>query len=494
MEHQAVPWGVLGWFGGWLLSMLCLLWYAARLPLVRATRWRFARALALALGALSIALFANLALNLHDAQFDLTREQAFTPVPEALAVVRSLREPVKLTFFHRSDDPDAYRIGRVLAAMARANPLFQAELVDPDRAPAEAARFGISMPNVAILEGAGRMVRVESTEEREFALGIQRLLRERVVTVCFLEGYGEHPSVNPEFVTQQDSGASHAHNDPTTKVVETTTRGVGRLRRALESLGLEVKALSSVELGDASATCRLVVMAGPRTPPEAGAVRHLRDYLDGGGALWLMLEPGFVPGAPFSALLSDLGIHLSQVVIREPRQHLNGDPGMLAMTAYEPHPITRRLALSTLPGVRPLSLRATSTTLRSAVLFRSTSRSEQVGVGDNAVARGGSAVLGLAIEGRLTETSTKSLRAVVVGDSDFASNAFLPYASNRDLALGMVRWLLEEEAATPVAARVPVPEALVLSRDQQSFVFLVAGILPPAVMVLVGMLLWWRRR
>jgi hypothetical protein len=58
----------------------------------------------------------------------------------------------------------------------------------------------------------------------------------------------------------------------------------------------------------------------------------------------------------------------------------------------------------------------------------------------------------------------------------------------------MVRWLLEEEAATPVAARVPVPEALVLSRDQQSFVFLVAGILPPAVMVLVGMLLWWRRR
>lgn len=494
MEHQAVPWSALGWFGGWLLAMLCLLGYAARLPLVRATRWHFARALVQGCCAVGVALFANLALNLHDAQFDLTRERAFTPTPEALAVVRGLREPVTLTFFHRGDDPDAYRIGRVLAAMARANPLFRPVLVDPDRSPAEAARLGISMPNVAILEGAGRTVRVESTDEREFALGIQRLLRERSVTVCFLEGYGEHPSVNPEFLTHQDSGTSHAHNDPATKVVETTARGVGRLRRALESLGLEVKSLSPVELGDASATCRLVVMAGPRTSPGMGVVRQLRDYLERGDALWLMLEPEFIPGAPFADLLSDLGIALPPAVIREPRQHLNGDAGMLAMTAYEPHPITRRLALSTLPGVRPLSLLPGSRALGREVLFRSTSRSEQVSVGSTGEPQVGSAVLALALEGPLTEASTGVLRAVVVGDSDFASNPFLPYASNRDLALGMVRWLLEEESASPVAARVPVPDALVLSRDQQGFVFLVAGILPPAIMVLVGLLLWWRRR
>lgn len=494
MEHHAIPWSSLGWFGGWLLAVGCLVWFAARQPLVRVPRWRFLRASVFVAASLAIALLANIALSLHDAQFDLTRQQLFTPAPEALAVVRALREPVKLTFFHRSDDPDAYRISRVLEAMARANPLFKPSLVDPDRAPADAARFGISLPNVAILEGAGRTVRVESTEEREFALGIQRLLRERSVTVCFLEGYGEHPSVNPEFVTHQDSGASHAHNDPNAKVVETTARGVGRLRRALEALGFEVKSLTAVELGTAREFCTGLVMAGPRTPPAADAVEHLRAYLGGGGALWLMLEPGFDPGAPLTGLLGALGIELPATTVREPRQHLNGDPGMLAMTAYESHPITRTLALSTLPGVRPLRLGPVAKTLRQTVLFRSSPRSEQVADGSGRVTEAGAEVLALALEGRLDENAAKNLRAIVVGDSDFASNSFLPYASNRDLALAMARWLLAEGETTPVAARIPVPEALILSRDQQAFVFLVAGALPPAVMMLVGLLLWWRRR
>ena len=102
-------------------------------------------------------------------------------------------------------------------------------------------------------------------------------------------------------------------------------------------------------------------------------------------------------------------------------------------------------------------------------------------------------VLGAAIEG-LLPGGARALRAVVIGDADFASNSFFPYMSNSDLLLAAVRWLVHEERATPVATRIPVPSLVLLTESQARTVFvLVVGLLPLMV-VTVGGLVWWRRR
>jgi ABC-type uncharacterized transport system involved in gliding motility auxiliary subunit len=105
----------------------------------------------------------------------------------------------------------------------------------------------------------------------------------------------------------------------------------------------------------------------------------------------------------------------------------------------------------------------------------------------------GPRVLGVAAEGVLAG-GTKPLRAVVIGDGDFASNSFFPYMSNSDLLLAAVRWLAREDRTTSVATRIPVPALVLLTQGQALGVFaFVVGVLPLAVVALGG-LVWWRRR
>ena len=61
---------------------------------------------------------------------------------------------------------------------------------------------------------------------------------------------------------------------------------------------------------------------------------------------------------------------------------------------------------------------------------------------------------------------SRPLRAVVIGDCDFASNSFFPYMSNSDLLLAAVRWLAREERTTTVATRIPVPSLVLLTQGQ----------------------------
>jgi ABC-type uncharacterized transport system involved in gliding motility auxiliary subunit len=89
---------------------------------------------------------------------------------------------------------------------------------------------------------------------------------------------------------------------------------------------------------------------------------------------------------------------------------------------------------------------------------------------------------------------SKPFRLVVVGDGDFASNSFLPYMANSDLALGMVRWAVREERTPSVAVRIPVPPLVLLTKSQMQRIFLAIEVLLPLGVMAVGAVVWWRRR
>jgi len=85
-------------------------------------------------------------------------------------------------------------------------------------------------------------------------------------------------------------------------------------------------------------------------------------------------------------------------------------------------------------------------------------------------------------------------RLVLVGNASFASNTFFPYASNGDLAVSMIRWLVED-TATPLLKpeAYSLPEMRLTHRQMQITFLLVERLLPLSVM-LFGAVVWWRRR
>jgi ABC-type uncharacterized transport system involved in gliding motility auxiliary subunit len=102
-------------------------------------------------------------------------------------------------------------------------------------------------------------------------------------------------------------------------------------------------------------------------------------------------------------------------------------------------------------------------------------------------------VLGIAAEGTLA-AGAPPMRAVLIGDGDFASNSFLPYMANSDLALAAVRWLAREEHRTAVRTRMPVPPMILLTAAQSRVIFTsIVIVLPLSVIALAGLVWWWRR-
>jgi ABC-type uncharacterized transport system len=521
MEH-ALDLGALLWPAGWLLAVVVL--FAAGIKLPLETRlsgvWAPLYATGSVVAGLGVWVLANVAIELNDTHIDLTREQVYTPSSDALAVVDELKTPVRVTYFYRTDDPVGRRAGDILEVMGRRNPLLSVMTVDPDKRPELARREGIRLYNAAIIEAAGRRVLIQGTDEAQIAIGIQRVLRTRALTVCFLEGHGELPMDAFEFHTHLEGASDHSHGDASSQVIETTSHGVGRLRRALEAQGYATRKLILAISVAVPADCTLLLAANPRTTFLPAESMALRSYLSAGGSALFLFDLGFVPEPGLKQLLSDLGARLEQEVVVDPLSHYQTDPEMVAVTGYEPHPITRTVSLTFFPGIRPLSLTPPAPGVMTTPILQSSrdsyarpvqpantrtiespSPSGGVATGEamlnaapiSAVADVRPRVLGIAAEGALA-SGAPPLRAVVIGDGDFASNSFLPYMANSDLALAAVRWLAREEHATAVRTRIPVPPMILLTAAQSRVIFAVIVILLPLTAIAIGGLVWWLRR
>ena len=265
--------------------------------------------------------------------------------------------------------------------------------------------------------------------------------------------------------------------------------------------------------GAVPSDCTLLLAANPRTtflPAESAA---LRSYLAGGGSALLLFDLGFVPEPGLSRLLSDLGVRLEQQVVVDPLSHYQSDPEMVAVTGYDPHPITRTLSLTFFPGIRPLTLTEPASGVVVTPILQSsrdsyarpvppadarTIESLSAAAGESGepvspaapVAEVRPRVLGIAAEGALA-SGAPPLRAVVIGDGDFASNSFLPYMANSDLLLAAVRWLAREERGTAVRTRIPVPPMILLTAAQSRCLFALIVILLPLTVIGIGGLVWW---
>ena len=158
--------------------------------------------------------------------------------------------------------------------MARRNRLLEVRVVDPDREPALARAFGVRIYNAGVLEADGRKLQVQTTDENEIALGIQRVLRERVVTVCFLEGHDELPMDNFEFHTHVEGVVEPQPRRCLVAAVQMPGHGIGRLRRALEAQGYEARKVVLATGPRSRGECQVLIVANPRTtflPAESAA-------------------------------------------------------------------------------------------------------------------------------------------------------------------------------------------------------------------------------
>jgi len=190
----------------------------------------------------------------------------------------------------------------------------------------------------------------------------------------------------------------------------------------------------------------------------------------------------------------------------DPDQSQAGDTRVLLTGEFGAHRITAplrgaRLGMIMPAPVLPRSQGASGTDAADVKLLVSTSEGGEIVTGDTGkqtVVTNGVISVALAAErGAIAgvDASRGASRVVVVGDAHFLSNQLINYtAANREFGGLVVNWLLDRQALMELGAR-PVTEYQVnLTRKQlHGAAWLLVGFLPGSVL-LVGLLVWVRRR
>jgi hypothetical protein len=343
------------------MAALAVLFAAGlRLPLGPPGWRRWAGRAGVVVGGIAAVVLANVALYRNDVHFDLTASRSFTPAPDVERLAKGLGKDVDLVYFFHKQDPAGRAAKTLVEIMGRMNPRLHVRTVDPDQSPGLASKYGVSAYNVAVVESEGRRLQVVTTSDRDIALGIVRVSRLEAKTVCFLDGHAEYDIANMEFHTHFEGVHGHSHDAQGSSVVLMEKHGMGRLRRALEALGIGARKVTLATAGAIPPDCSAIVDAAPRTryaPPEAAAIA---SYLAKGGAALLLYDLDLEFDPALQALLSKVGLRMGDGVVVDPKEHYFTDAQMVAVSRYAQHPATKGLALAFFPGVRPVEIAAST--------------------------------------------------------------------------------------------------------------------------------------
>ncbi|MGK7876225.1 MAG: Gldg family protein [Xenococcaceae cyanobacterium] len=271
----------------------------------------------------------------YSVRVDLTENQLFTLSPQSQQILQNLQQPLKVWVFDRDPNPADQDL---LENYRRNGSNFEFEFVDPQVKIGLAREFNVqSFGDVYVEYGSKRQL-VQTLNpgarlsEVKLTNAIEQIKRDRNQYIYFLQGHGER-------TLQADEG------------------GLSQAVTSLEDKGYIVQPLNLAERAEVPEDATAIVVAGPKRALFEGEVKVLKDYLDQGGKLLLMLDPNTNPG--LEPLLKDWGIELDDRLIIDASGagNLIGlGPAIPLVTSYGNHPITEDFAsgISVYPLARPI--------------------------------------------------------------------------------------------------------------------------------------------
>jgi ABC-type uncharacterized transport system involved in gliding motility auxiliary subunit len=398
--------------------------------------------------------------------------------PQSRALLRQLEGPVTVTSYTR---PGALRAKTrlLVARYQRFKPDLALKFVDPDLDPVATEDAGIQSNGELVLAWHGHTQHVGGLDEQGFADALARLARGGPRMVAFVSGDGER--------------------DPTGK----NAADLGTFVARIADRGVRALPLNLAEAAEVPRNADLVVLASPQAALLPGAVRKLADYVAAGGNLLWLTEPGG-DDLGLAPLAQMLGIRRLPGTLVDPQGATVGvrDPRAVVATRYPAQAITDGFRMNTLfPRVAVLASIADGG-WKAQPILQSSARSWNRNVPNDpttgvldlvADAPKGPLSFGYALS-RLSPSPAKTeQRVVVIGDGDFLSNAYVADAGNLALGERVIDWLLGDDALATLPAAAP---DTLLKPTHAELGVLTYGYLVglPIVLILIGLMIIWRRR
>ncbi len=467
-----------------------------RKPLARGAPSALARRLADGVYILllwTLVLLSGWHLARHELYWDFSSAGRNRLSSESQDVLSGLQAPLSIRVFVAPDHPLAREIEQVLMRYRRASDLVRVEYIDPIRAPEQARSLDVRLLGQLVLEYQGRRENLDRLDEAALTNVIARLTLTRAPWIALLEGHGER---SPGGGTGSD---------------------IGRFAQWLEQRGYRLQQVDLAQVSRIPGNTDVLVLSAPAIDLFPGEVEALIDYVDGGGNLLWLLDPGEWRG--YEPLAEYFGIQTlpGQLVDAAGGALDVNSPNVIVVTDWPAHPLWQGLGspaffpgtLAFAPEVEtglapdwqllsaltssPLSWNETGP-IRGQ-LARDEALGEVAGPLPFALALT-RAVPSALHAGRRLESAVTALteqRVLIIGDGDFLANAMLQQGANRELGLRLFGWLsgVESLLARPDG---DAPEPLALTPRQAFALSLFALVMLPFGLLLLALVSNWRRR
>jgi gliding motility-associatede transport system auxiliary component len=420
-------------------------------------------------------------------RWDLTPNKQFSLSPQSVKILKGLSREVKIYDFEHEGSAQSHH--DLLENYSAGSPHVSVRFVDPDRDPALARQFDVRSYGTIILASGDRHFQAQTPDEEGVTNALVRLLKGQK-RAYFVEGHGERD------------------------LDGTDRSGYAGLKKEFENENYQVKTLVLLQKMAVPADCSILVIAGPHNdylPQEADVISK---YVEGGGRLLMMLDPGVVlPN--LAKLLSGWNVTLRNdlVIDENPLARLAGaQPTMPLILQYGTSPIVEPLArTATLfpmarsfvidkdsrAGVTDVSLCETTDASFGVADFNPNMQTVSYRPGKDY-----KGPLSVAVSGTLYGTPAAGDNAkkqpegrfVALGTSSIANNAYLGFGGNRDLIMNSVDWLAAEEGMISVRPKPPENQRLELNEQQMSRILYLGVFGIPLLIVALGISVWWGRR
>lgn len=365
------------------------------------------------------------------------------------------------------------------------------KIIDPEQHPEQAQKYGItdvSLYQSVVFETpqGTRSVdafQINSEAENAFTGAIMEVTGIKQKVVYFLSGHGE---ANPG---------------------DTTSTGYSDAYQALRDNLYQVKPLDLISTPQIPEDCAVLVVAGAKQPMSDSEKQIIADYLKANGTVFFLTNPG----APdhIAELLIPWGFNVLDGTVVDPSSYsspnkttpiITRDRNAFQLTTLYFPGATAIVPFDVIPeNMDLLPMLKTSDDSWMTKEYDPTVDQQYNTETDIK----GPLYIGFLALPKEPETSTTSSQPTktyegpaiaIIGDSDFASNANFMSANNGDLFVRIVGGFAASGDVISIQRKVLQTRRLILTPEKESFLRISSIALLPAIVLLIGTAIWWRRR
>ena len=428
---------------------------------------------------------ANILGNRYNKSYDSTPNKRYSLSEQTDKIVKGLKQPATITYFNQST---RFREGKdLLDQYSNLSPKVQVKYVDPEKDPELAREDNVRDFGTAIVQVGDKKDAAKSMTEEGVTGAFIRDLKNTTRTVCFASGSGEH---------QLDGG---------------DREGLSKFKDLLGKDDYETKSVDLLSNAEVPSDCTTLVLAGPTKNYQQPEVDAIKKYVEDGGRAFFMLDPPLKLGQEEIAdndaltnLLQSWGVTVQKDLIVDPNplgQIFGLGPQVALVTNYTSQPIvdTLRGTATGFPLSRSLEVKDTDKTNVQKLFDSSNTSVATNNLSSPAISlkdpKNVHGPLTLGAAGTYnTGKSNSQGRFVVVGSSSWASNRFIDFNGDSDLALNAVNWLSSDEDLISIRPKTQEDQHITMTRAQLSLVRAVSQFAMPFAVVIGGVLVWMKRR